>query len=195
MRGETTGRSAALERGDCQAGAMLALHSDDDLTRLLLANLYMYGKLDGPARRVLELPAGQCERSARHYLLGVLLARATRTNDARDEFQAASKTGPRRHGSGVGLCAGRIAGGRTCGRPSMRGGMSCESTRIWPMLTRPWRGFTSKRATRRQRIGTRVFPCSGRMAPADGRPTILTPALRSPLRAATEGWSGGRDGS
>ncbi len=79
--------AAKLER-------MLAAHPDDDRTRILLANLYVYGKLDGPARRVLELPAGQCERSARHYLLGVLLARATRTNDARDEFQAALRLAP-----------------------------------------------------------------------------------------------------
>jgi tetratricopeptide (TPR) repeat protein len=73
---------------------VLAAHPDDDFTRILLANLYIYGKLDGPARQVLELPAGQCERSSRHYLLGILLARTKRTADARREFQMAQRLAP-----------------------------------------------------------------------------------------------------
>jgi tetratricopeptide (TPR) repeat protein len=73
---------------------VLAAHPDDDLTRILLADLYLYRKLDGPARRLLELPAGQCERSSRHYLLGILWARTKGMQDARDEFQKALKLAP-----------------------------------------------------------------------------------------------------
>jgi cytochrome c-type biogenesis protein CcmH/NrfG len=73
---------------------MLVAHPDDDLTRMLLANTYLHGKLNGPAQRVLELPAGQCERSSRHYLLGVLLAKEKRMKDARRELQTALKLAP-----------------------------------------------------------------------------------------------------
>jgi tetratricopeptide (TPR) repeat protein len=38
---------------------------------------------------VLEVPAGRCERSMRHYLLGMVLARQKHTQDARQEFQTA----------------------------------------------------------------------------------------------------------
>ncbi len=89
---------------------ILAAQPDDDLTRILLANMYVYTKRDVPARRVLDLPAGQCERSARHYLLGILLARQKRTPEARREFQAALKTGLRRFGSGIGLRPSGIPG-------------------------------------------------------------------------------------
>jgi tetratricopeptide (TPR) repeat protein len=68
---------------------VFAAHPDDDITRVVLAALYRETRLDGPARQLLELPAGQCERSSRHYLLGTLLAGGNHAQDARREFQAA----------------------------------------------------------------------------------------------------------
>jgi len=79
--------TAALER-------VLAAHPDDDLTRILLAKVYLHEKRAGPARQILELPAGQCERYSRHYLLGLALVSEKRMNDARDEFQAALRLVP-----------------------------------------------------------------------------------------------------
>ena len=72
----------------------LAVHPDDDFARLLLAKVYVNGRLDDAARRVLDVPAGTCERTSRHFLLGLVLARHKQLREARRELRAALRLAP-----------------------------------------------------------------------------------------------------
>jgi tetratricopeptide (TPR) repeat protein len=88
----------ALDGRQSEAAARLeqrlSKHPDDDSARLLLAKLCINSKRDDAARRVLEVPAGQCERSWRHYLLGMVLAKQNHMYDAHREFQTALRLTP-----------------------------------------------------------------------------------------------------
>jgi hypothetical protein len=77
-----------------KAEQLLAEHPNDDLTRILMAQLYLAGKLNSHARQMLEPPPTEYDLCMRHILLGLVSINEGRRKDALEELQTAMKRAP-----------------------------------------------------------------------------------------------------
>jgi hypothetical protein len=87
VQGKTTEAIGKLEQ-------LLDENPDDNLTRVLLAQVFVLQNLDSRARQVLAYPTGQRDLPSRHLLLGVISAKEGSTKDALDELQRAMELAP-----------------------------------------------------------------------------------------------------
>ena len=163
----------------------LVEHPHDDLTRVRLAKLYLMEKRTDSARQMLEPSAGQRDFCSRHFLFAILLVNEGAPQRGDRRISGGDETGSQSCDSGTRLRRLRIR------RAGHAGGHQCLAKCFahQPVGPRCSRGpGAALPPSGRPVIGSsarEIFPCSGRVEPADRLSTILT---RFPLAL----WERGR---